>query len=63
MTDVVISRVAPMGSAKHQNDFPTESVSLNFSKITWTYTQQDRSTGQAKGQVQTSWNMHKGATA
>lgn len=62
LTDVVVSGVAPSGSG-NAGDFPTEMVSLNFSKINWTYTQQDRTTGQAKGQVSTGWSMQKGAVA
>lgn len=63
MTDVIVSSVSPHGTGVDLNEFPTETVTLNFNKITWVYTQQDRATGQAKGQVQTSWAMQKGATA
>jgi type VI secretion system secreted protein Hcp len=59
MAGVVVSRVAASGSGKDLSDFPSELVTLNFSKITWTYTQQNRQ-GQAAGQVQTSWNMQTG---
>jgi type VI protein secretion system component Hcp len=63
MTDVIISSVAPSGNPKGDGEFPTEVVGLNPSKYTWTYTQQDRTTGQAKGQVQTNWNLKTGATS
>lgn len=63
MTDVVVTAVSPSGNPKGDGDFPTESVSLNGSKYTWTYTQQDRTTGQAKGQVQTMWNLKSGSTS
>jgi type VI secretion system secreted protein Hcp len=63
MVDVIVSSVSPSGNPKGDGDFPMETVALNPSKYTWTYTQQDRATGQAKGQVQTSWNLKTGATA
>ncbi len=63
LTNVVISSVSPQGSGQDNSEFPLESLGLNFGAVKWVYTQQDRSTGQAKGQVQTSWDMQKGATA
>jgi type VI secretion system secreted protein Hcp len=61
MTDVVVSQVSP--SAGHGDDFPTELVSLNVGKFTWTYTQQSRQGGGAAGQVSTNWSSQKGASA
>ena len=62
LSDVIVSHVAPAGNGKEPGDFPAESVGLNFGKIVWTYTQQDRSTGGAKGQVSTNFSLQKGAT-
>ena len=38
--DAVISKVGPAAAPHDKADTPTESVSLNYGKIQWTYTQQ-----------------------
>jgi type VI secretion system secreted protein Hcp len=53
MEDVVISHVATSGSG----DSPTESISLNFRKIEWTYTQQRRADGSQGGNTTGGWNL------
>lgn len=58
MTDVVISSVSPQikpkierPSGKAGADLPTESISLNYGTIKWTYTQQKRADGAAAGKM------------
>jgi type VI secretion system secreted protein Hcp len=36
---------------------PTESVSFNYGKIEWTYTQQKRADGSGGGQVAAGWDL------
>jgi type VI secretion system secreted protein Hcp len=40
ISDAVISKVSPAAAPHDKADTPTESVSLNYGKIQWTYTQQ-----------------------
>ncbi len=52
MEDTMISSVSVGGDGS----IPVETVSLNFSKITWTYNVQKKETG-AQGSVPRSWNL------
>ena len=36
---------------------PTDSVSFNFGKINWTYTQQKRADGSGGGQIAAGWDL------
>jgi type VI protein secretion system component Hcp len=47
------------GSAQGE-DVPTEQFSLNFEEIKVTYTEQDKATGQPKGNVEYSWKVEEG---
>ncbi|MBI4582203.1 MAG: type VI secretion system tube protein Hcp, partial [Planctomycetes bacterium] len=47
MTDVIISSVAPGGSAHGSENLPMEQVSFNYGKMEWTYTETDHKTGKA----------------
>ena len=55
MEEVMVSEVKPGGG--HGDDFPTESLSLNFGKIKWTYTQQKREDGSAGGNTTGNWDL------
>lgn len=53
MEQCIISHVSPGGGT----DFPTESVSFNYGKIKWTYTQQKREDGSQAGQTTGGWSL------
>ena len=55
LEQVLISRVAPYGSAG--DGFPTETLSLSYGKIKWTYTQQKRADGVGGGNVSAGWDL------
>jgi type VI secretion system secreted protein Hcp len=55
LTGVIVSAVQPEGST--QSDKPLESVSFNYGKIEWIYTETDPETGTAKGDVRASWDV------
>lgn len=57
MTDVLISRVRPTGTAKGPETLPLEEVQFSYGKIELTYTQTDHQTGAAKGEVKAYWNL------
>ena len=57
MEHVVISKVHPGGNSKGADGFPTESVSFNFGKVKWTYTQQKRADGTGGGNVAGGWDL------
>ena len=42
------------------NDFPTESLSLKYGKIDWTYTQQKRKDGSGGGNVTGKYDVTAG---
>ncbi len=55
MEQVIVSHVAPSGSSGE--GFPAESVSFNYGKIKWTYTQQKRADGTGGGNVTGGWDL------
>ncbi len=57
MEEVLISNVSPAGSSDGEGGFPTESVSFNYGKIKWTYTQQKRADGSGGGNVTGGWDL------
>jgi type VI secretion system secreted protein Hcp len=57
MEQVIISGVQAGGTAQGGDTLPTESVSFNFGKIKWTYTQQKRSDGSGGGNVTGGWDL------
>jgi type VI secretion system secreted protein Hcp len=59
MEEVIISNIHAAGSADAK-DFPTESVSFNYSKIDWTYTQQKRKDGSGGGNVTGKYDVAAG---
>lgn len=56
LEDVMISGVRPGGSAQGGSDVPLEDISLNYGKITWTYTETDHKTGKPGGKVTANWS-------
>lgn len=54
MEDLIVSNVSTGGSG---SGLPSESVSLNYGKITWTYTALDHQTGASKGNVTANWSV------
>jgi type VI secretion system secreted protein Hcp len=61
LEEVIISGVAPGGNGKDSEGFPTESITLNYGKIKWTYTQQKRADGSGGGNVTGGWDLTKNA--
>lgn len=57
MEEAIVSMVAPTGSSHGEGGFPTESVSFNYGKIKWTYTQQKRADGSGGGNVTGGWDL------
>ena len=57
LEQVMISGVQPGGNSKGTDSLPTESVSFNFGKAKWTYTQQKRSDGTGGGNVTGGWDL------
>jgi len=55
LNDVVFSNVSMSGQFTG-NHHPTESISMNFSKIAWSYTKYDE-TGKSGGNVDGKWNV------
>lgn len=59
MTDCIISAVDIDGDGG--DAFPSESVSINYGKIEWVYTQQKRAGGFSAGNVATGWDLKRNA--
>ena len=59
LSDVLISHIAMAAGG----DFPSETVRLNYGKIIWTYTQQNRQGGTAMGNVAAGWDRRKNCPA
>lgn len=55
LANCIISKV----SMESGGDFPFENVSINYGKIEWCYTQQNRVGGGAAGNVAGGWNLQK----
>jgi type VI secretion system secreted protein Hcp len=59
MSDVLISHIAMNAGG----DFPSETIRLNYGKILWTYTQQNRQGGSTMGNVAAGWDRRKNCPA
>jgi type VI secretion system secreted protein Hcp len=59
MSDVLISHIAMNAGG----DFPSETIRLNYGKILWTYTQQNRQGGSAMGNVAAGWDRRRNRPA
>ena len=60
LNDVVFSNISLSGQFTG-NHHPTESVSMNFSKIAWSYTKYDQA-GKSGGNVDGKWNVMENKT-
>jgi type VI secretion system secreted protein Hcp len=54
LTNLVVSNVSYSGS---KDGLPLESVSFNYGKVEWVYTQQKRAGGGGGGNTTGSWNL------
>lgn len=57
LEQVLISAVTENGASTGESGFPSETVSLSYGKIKWTYTQQKRQDGSAGGNVSAGWDL------
>lgn len=48
-----------VSSGDPRNGFPVELVKINFGKIEWCYTQQNRQGGGAMGHIVTAWDLQR----
>lgn len=60
LTDVVLSSYQLGGS--RGDGLPTDSFSLNYGKIKWTYFELDNKTGASKGNVPKGWDLTTNTT-
>ena len=56
LENVFVTSVTPGGAAQGDDPRPLETVSLNYDKVTWTYTQLDPKTNQPKGNTSSWWS-------
>lgn len=63
LTDCMVSSVSASGSVMTQGSatLPFETVTFNYAKIGWTYTQQTRGDGSGGGNVAECWDLEKNA--
>ncbi len=59
LTNCLISRIETISGGDTSGNFPAEMVKINYGKIEWAYTKQNRSGGGADGQVATGWDLQK----
>lgn len=52
----IVAECRSLGNSEGQEDLPTEEIAMNYSKITWTYTETDHETGAAGGQIEKYWS-------
>jgi len=57
MEDVLVTSVSPGGASQGGETVPMESVTFNYGKVTWTYSESDHKTGKKTGQVEKWWNL------
>ncbi|MBR9981943.1 MAG: type VI secretion system tube protein Hcp [Desulfatitalea sp.] len=57
LTNCLISSVNVSGGTG--GDLPTESVAINYGKITWSYAKQDRKGGKIAGNMAAGWDLQK----
>jgi type VI secretion system secreted protein Hcp len=54
LTNCIISQINNAGGGEGE---PNESLSFNYGKVEWTYTQQKRADGSAGGQIPAGWDL------
>jgi type VI secretion system secreted protein Hcp len=62
LKEVLISGVVANGNPKGEHGFPTETVSMTYGAIEWTYTKQ-KADGTAGGNIAAKWSLAQGAAA
>ena len=62
LKEVLISGVVTNGDPRGDQGFPTETVSMTYGAIQWTYTKQ-KPDGTAGGNIAAKWNLGQGAAA
>ena len=55
MTNCIISSITTTGGGA----FPHETIGVNFGKIEWSYTRQNRTGGDATGNVASGWDLQR----
>lgn len=53
LEDVIVSSLSTSGGG---DDIPSETVALNYGKITWKYTEFDHKTNAKKGSIENNWS-------
>lgn len=61
MTNCLITSVESFGTRGEQ--FPSEDFEIGFGRIEWCYTQQKRTDGVPAGNISTTWDLEKNASA
>lgn len=61
MSNCMISGYTIIGDG--QDAFPLESVSIDYGKVEWVYTLQNRAGGTAVGKIAAGWNLEKNSRA
>ncbi len=59
LADCIISSIAINAGG----EFPTETINLNYGRIQWCYTQQNRQGGGSYGNVAAGWDLRKNCKA
>jgi type VI secretion system secreted protein Hcp len=62
LKEVLISGVTHTGNPAGTHGFPTETVSMTYGSIAWTYTKQ-KPDGTGGGNVAAKWSLAQGTTA
>jgi len=57
LEQVLVSQVSLNGASEGDSGFPSETISLSYGKIKWTYTQQKRQDGTGGGNVSAGWDL------
>ncbi len=57
MSNCIISEYTIIGDG--QDAFPIESIGIDYGKIEWVYTQQNRAGGNAAGNIATGWDLER----
>jgi len=55
LTNCIVSKV----KTESGGAFPFEKVTINYGKIQWSYTQQNRAGGGATGQIASGWDLQR----
>jgi type VI secretion system secreted protein Hcp len=57
LSDVIVTSFRPGGHASGGDTLPIEEVSFAFGKIEYKYTETDKASGRAKGDVAAGWDL------